>query len=120
MRYATPGQRRRKASASPAVGKRTTVRIRLPADDGFQLFDRHGDRTVAEDAAAGVGHQQVVFDADAAEIEIAAAQQVVDDDPAELAFGFALVDERRDEVDARLRRSGSSPGADATWRGGGR
>lgn len=51
-------------------------------DDVFQLFDRHGDRTVAEDAAAGVGHQQVVFDADAAEIEIAAAQQVVVDDPA--------------------------------------
>ena len=55
----------------------------------------------AKDAAAIIGDEQVVFDADATEV-LVGFQLVVVDEILVLAFGFPDVDEGRDEVDARL------------------
>ena len=53
----------------------------LFSDHGFQLLDRHGDLAVAQHAVALVGDQQVVLDADAAEVAVALQPVVVDDSP---------------------------------------
>ena len=51
----------------------------LFAHDAFQFFDRDGDFPVADDAAARLRHEDVVLDADAAEIAVGIQRVVVDD-----------------------------------------
>ena len=73
----------------------------LFAHDAFQFFDRDGDFPVADDAAARLRHEDVVLDADAAEIAVG-IQRVVVDDALVFPFGAALVDQRGDEVETRF------------------
>ena len=74
MRTGASGHAARSRAASVSVGMRISVRILLgglATDDGFQLIDRDGDALVASDhAAARFGDDDVVLDADAAEIAV--------------------------------------------------
>ena len=81
------------ALASSMVGK-MKIRFTLPAHCGFEFLDRDRNFPVTQHAAALFGDQNVVLDADAAEVAVG-LQRVVVHDALVFPFGAALVDQRR-------------------------
>ena len=65
----------------PRLRGRTVGCVPLFADDGLEFLDRDGDLAVAEHSAPLLRHEDVVLDADAAEVAVGLQGVVVHDPP---------------------------------------
>ena len=70
--------------------------------NSLQLLNRNGDLLLATNhAVARLGNDQVILDADTAEV-VVGSKAVVIDNAVVFPLALALLDQRRDKVDTRL------------------